>query len=104
VQKTLFASAAIACVMALGFLTSQKVEAAPAVPAAMVQTSSFSLLPVTEWRDRKHRNIWRFWQQRRHRGNDYDRYEGYRGDGHRYRRDRSDRGLLGVEFRTRRDY
>jgi hypothetical protein len=32
--------------MALGSLTSQKIEAAPATPVALVQTSPSSLLPV----------------------------------------------------------
>jgi hypothetical protein len=99
----LFAATAVACVMALGSLTGQKAEAAPAVPAAMVQTSPSSLLAVRQGR-RKHRNNWPFWQNRRHHGNDYERYEGYRGDGYRYRRDRRDRGLLSEGFRALRDY
>jgi hypothetical protein len=99
----LFAATAVACVTAFGSSTSQKVEAAPAVPAAMVQTSPSSLLPVTEWR-RKHRNYRPYWHNRRHHGNDYERYEGYRGDGYRYRRDRRDGGLLSEGYRALRDY
>jgi hypothetical protein len=104
VQKILFASTAIACVMALGSLTSQKVEAAPAMPVAMVQTSPSSLLLVGEWRDRRHhRDHWPFWQHRRHHGNDYDRYDGYRRDGYRYRRNHNDRGLLYQGYRALKD-
>lgn len=103
-QKLLVASSAIACAIALSSLTSEKVEAAPILPAAMVQSAPSSLLLVREWRDRNHRNKRPFWLQRRHRGNDYDRYEGYRGDGQRYRRDRSDRGLLGLGYKIRKDF
>jgi hypothetical protein len=103
VQKILFTAAAVACVMALGSLTSQRVEAAPAVPAAVLQTAPSSLLGA-EWRGRKHRNNWPFWQNRRHHGNDYERYEGYRGEGYRYRRDRRERSLLSQGYRALRTY
>lgn len=103
-QKMLFASAAIASVMALGTLASPKVEAAPAGPAAMVQTSPSLLLSVRHWRDRRHRDDWPVWQQRRHR-NDYDRYDRDRGDrhGYRYQRSHSNRGLVREGFRALSD-
>ena len=99
-QKMLLAATALACV--LSPVTSEKVEAAVAIPT-LADTSLTSIVPVGEWR-RKHRNYWPFWEHRRHRGYDYDRrYDGFRGDGERSRRDYGDRGPSHEGYRSRRN-
>jgi hypothetical protein len=102
--KMRFASTAVACIIALGPITSQRAEAAPAVPVAMVKTASTPLLAVGGWRGPKPRNIWPLWHHHhRYRENDFDRrYDGYLSDG--YQRDYASRSARHDVYSALRDY